>query len=114
MPFYRSNLGIFFNKTYLQDPPIQSLVFEKIKFEDVNAWEILHEEIEDKEIILGIYASHDPYGDFYIIKNKQQVIEFFGDTAKDEIEQYLQDNKIDYRINDKVVIGSKEIFKEAK
>lgn len=114
MPFYRTNLGIFFNKTYLQDPVVSSFIDEDIKYEDVNAWEILHEELEGNQIKIGIYAAFDPYGEFYMIKNQNEVIEFFGESAPDDMEKYLQKENISYRLNDKISIGSKTIFEEVK
>jgi hypothetical protein len=114
MPFYRTNLGIFYDLTYVNNPPVLTFVKEKIKYEDVNAWEILHEEIDENGVKLGIYASHDPYGDFYIIKNSNEIVEFFGESAESEIEQYLKNNNIEYRLNDKVSIGSSSFFKENK
>lgn len=64
-----------------------------IRFEDVDLWEV----ITEMSGPIGVYASYQPYAEYYVVTNGWRVVaEFEGFMANERLEQYLIANNIPY------------------
>jgi hypothetical protein len=84
----------------------------ELKIEDVEIWEVLHEDTSG----FGIYAAYEPYAEFYMIRN---VIDhrigtsvydtYYGAGAQDKILKFMLKNNIHVTLN-KIWIESDEVW----
>jgi|688.fasta_scaffold33449_9 hypothetical protein len=93
--------GIHFDENWLEQHPLTRFEptpiawFGKndMKLEDVDFWEVIQESGGGN----GIYAAYQPYGEAYLIRNKNIYIEFFsGKNANKLAETYCKKNNISY------------------
>lgn len=100
MTKYKSNLNIFFLHRYLEDniEPTSTLTLDDVSYDLVDAWEVIQEFFNEttKEIVCGIYASFDPYLDFYLVVLDGIPQTFKGELGRIEMEKFLQKNGYNY------------------
>jgi serine/threonine-protein kinase RIO1 len=98
VPKYKSNLNIFFKGGYLEDNilPLIIDIPNEITVEDVDAWEVLIEDLDNK---VGFFKSFDPQVDFYLLlENKKYGVVFYGNDWKLDCVRYMQDNNLQHLI----------------
>ena len=65
----------------------------KIKFEEVELWEVITEMTGP----VGVYAAYMPYAEYYIVTNRGTIVsEFSGWNANKRLEDFLIQNNIPY------------------
>ena len=75
-------------------PPIIEWTGDRpMRVEDVDLWEVITETSGP----IGVYASYQPYAEYFIVtQNWRVVAEFEGWNANGRLEQYLINNNIPY------------------
>lgn len=103
LPKYKSNLNIFFYHNYLEDnvATTSTLTLDEITYEQVDVWEVVAEFIDENtnEIVCGIYISHDPQIDFYMVVLNGIPHTFKGEKGRLEAEALLAENGYTYQEN---------------
>ena len=100
MPFWRTTVNIFtdlgehfdenwMNSNKLIMPPNTPWDYKReLKIEDVNLWE----EILFNPNGIGVWASWDPYAEFYMITQKKGAVEtFYGAAASQKVYKRAQE-----------------------
>lgn len=114
MPFYKTTYNIikepwndelfdenlFFNTNTVYIPPNKKWDYKrKLDIEDVEIWEVIYEESGG----IGVYASHEPYAEFYMIRVGWQkeysgygVETYYGKGAMKKVMERMKEMKIPY------------------
>jgi hypothetical protein len=116
MPFYKTtyniikvpwedelfNVELFMGGNSLYIPPTKKWDYKrKLNIEDVDIWEVIYEESGG----IGVYASHDPYAEFYMIRvgwEKEAmgygVETYYGSGSMEEVKKRMDHLKIPYAV----------------
>jgi hypothetical protein len=113
MPFFKSTYNILkkqdedevfdenwmnYDGVYL--PPKTNWDYKKeLQIEDVQIWEVIYEQGGGT----GVYASWDPYAEFYMVVISGEIKTFYGTNIEKEVMRYLDLKKIPYPKNKKWV-----------
>ncbi len=93
--------GVYFDQNWLEQNPrthfLPKLNFwfgkTDMKLEDVDFWEVIQESGGGN----GIYAAYQPYGEAYLVRHNDTIIQFFsGQDANLQAEFYCKQNNISY------------------
>jgi hypothetical protein len=114
MPVFRSNKDIFVTggeevaerhwfdyEDVMYTPKITKWDYKRdLKIDDIDIWEAIYEDSWG----LGIYAAHQPYAEFYMIKHvdyqRNIVLDtYYGAGAQDRIIKFMVENNIPVSMN---------------
>lgn len=116
MPYFKTTHNILINRNYdelwseewlnhnhLTLPPFEKWDYKRqLTIEDVDIWEVLYEAGGG----FGVYASWNPYAEFYMIVPDWQMIEngigieiFYGKNAQNSLKERLNQYRIPYQSN---------------
>ncbi len=95
------------NYDTIQTPPKTDWDYQReLQIEDVNIWEVLVEGSQG----IGVYASWDPYAEFYMVTNGlKDIITFYGAGAQKNLKKYLNEKNIRYQEN-KIWVDKEEMW----
>jgi hypothetical protein len=105
MSQYKSNLQIFFTGGYLEDEivPLRTDFPEHMEVKDVDAWQVILEDLEedDKQQVLnlGLYKSHDPQTNFFLLLSKGKGATFQGEKPIEGLNDFLSENGYNFRVD---------------
>jgi hypothetical protein len=89
------------NYNFIKTPPKKNWDYARqLQIEDVNVWEVIYEESGRLEV----YASWDPYAEFYMVVHKKSVVDtYYGAGSQDIIKKILDENGGTYALHKKWV-----------
>lgn len=109
MPIFKSTYNILkrpdedevFNPNWMDSntlilPPKKDWDYKReMVIEDVNIWEVIFEQGGGA----SVYASWDPYAEFYLIIYQNQIETFYGQGAQKRLIKFLKDKNIPFNLN---------------